>query len=122
VGPFNIDFIETTGGLYPVECNARFCASLYTAMLNEIMAKRHGDYQHSLTLSYTGLNGIRNFRQLQDGVGCIMYDGTKFDGKVFPINIGHLNRGRVVVVFTSKSEADLSEMQTTFGNYVNTGK
>ena len=91
-------------------------------MLNEIMTKYHGDYEHSLTLSYTGLNDIRNFRQLQDRVGSMMYDGTKFDGMMFPINIGHLNHGRIVVVFTSKSETDLTEMQKTFGNYLNIEK
>lgn len=122
IGPFNIDFIETTDGLYPVECNARFCASLYTSMLNEIMTKRHGDNEHSLTLSYTGLIGIRNFRQLQERVGSMLYDGTNIDCRIIPINVGHLNHGRVVVSFTSKSETDLTEMQKTFGNYLNIGK
>lgn len=118
VGPFNIDFIETSQGIYPVECNVRFCSSLYTVMINEIMKKRHGGYEHSLTLSFTGLMDILNFRQLQQRIGDMLYDGTSIDSRVIPINVGHLNKGRVVVIFTAKSEADLIGCHNTFVSYI----
>lgn len=118
VGPFNIDFIETSHGIYPVECNARFCSSLYTVVINEIMKKRHGEYEHSLTLSFTGLKDILNFRQFQQMVGSMLYDGSSIDSKVIPINVGHLRSGRVVVIFTAKSEADLIECNNTFVSYI----
>lgn len=117
-GTFNIDFIESSHGIYPVECNARFCSSLYTIMINEIMKKRHGGYEPSLTFSLTGLTDIHNFRQLQQRIGGMLYDGTSIDSRVIPINVGHLRNGRVVVVFTAKSEADLIECYNTFVSYV----
>ncbi|MBI1970159.1 ATP-grasp domain-containing protein [Candidatus Woesearchaeota archaeon] len=88
IGIFGIDFLETTKGVFALECNPRVTGAMYPWELVKLMEKRHGTI-NAARAEYIQTRRI-TFRKVQQMLETMLYDGRRAEGKVIPYNVGSL--------------------------------
>jgi len=88
VGIFGIDFLETSRGVFALECNPRVTGAMYPWEIVKLMEKRHGAVK-AARAEYIQTRRT-TFRKVQQMLEPLLYDGRRAEGKVIPYNVGSL--------------------------------
>jgi hypothetical protein len=107
-GPFGLDFIYTSEGLFATECNPRMTGSIYPWAIVSILEK-HGLVPAACSEQIHVKKGL-TFAEIQNRLGKWLYDGKSSVGVVVPFNIGPLSTGKISVLVTGKDSASVETL------------